>query len=147
METWKGSKTLMIPTTGKPIANLQRNIPRPNALTNVGYKIFMGLVKSKLIKHLERNGVISDYQLGFALGQPRQVWKKYPLPFARISNSVTHLKSYTNTAIEDIFCVTLLAGSWYRRTERQCHCTECRCLCMNASSTYIVASNDQWLRF
>ena len=26
---------------------------RPIALTNVGYKIFMGLVKSKLVEHLE----------------------------------------------------------------------------------------------
>ena len=42
---------------------------RPIALTNVGYKIFMGLVKSKLVEHLERNRLISDYQAGFTGGR------------------------------------------------------------------------------
>ena len=37
---WKGSKTVMIPKTEKPIAKEQRVI----ALTNMGYKIFIGLV-------------------------------------------------------------------------------------------------------
>ena len=48
---WKESKTVMITKTGKPTAKDHR----PIALTNVGYKIFMGLVKSKLVEHLERN--------------------------------------------------------------------------------------------
>ena len=56
-EGWKGSKTAMIPRTGNPTAKEHR----PIALTNVGYKIFMGLVKSKLVEHLERNRLISDY--------------------------------------------------------------------------------------
>ena len=51
----------MIPKTGKITAKEHR----PIALTNVGYKIFMGLVKSKLVEHLERNRLISDYQAGW----------------------------------------------------------------------------------
>ena len=43
-------KTVMIPKTGKPTAKDHR----PIALINVGYKIFMGLVKSKLVEHLEK---------------------------------------------------------------------------------------------
>ena len=62
---WKESKTIMIPKTGKPTAKDHR----PIALTNVGYKIFMGLVKSKLMKHLERNRLNSDYQAGFKWGR------------------------------------------------------------------------------
>ena len=50
----------MKPKTGNPIGNQHR----PIALTNVGYKIFMGLVKNKTVDHLERNGLISDYQAG-----------------------------------------------------------------------------------
>ena len=53
----------MIPKTGKPIAKEQTWIE----LTNVGYKIFIGLVKHKLVEHLEGNGSISDYQVGFTL--------------------------------------------------------------------------------
>ena len=37
---WKESKSVIIPKTGKPTAK-----DRPIALTNVGYKIFMGLEK------------------------------------------------------------------------------------------------------
>ena len=59
-EGWKGSKTVMIPKTGKPTAKEHR----PISLTNVGYKIFMGLVKSKLVEHEERNRLISDYKKG-----------------------------------------------------------------------------------
>ena len=55
----------MIPKTGKPTAKEHR----PIALTNMGYKIFMGLVKSKLVEHLERNSLISDYQAGFTGGR------------------------------------------------------------------------------
>ena len=62
---WQESKTIMIPKTGKPTAKDHR----PIALTNVGYKIFMGLVKSKLVEHLEQNILISDYQAGFTGGR------------------------------------------------------------------------------
>ena len=55
----------MILKTGKPTAKDHR----PIALINVGYKIFMGLVKSKLVEHLERIRLISDYQAGFTGGR------------------------------------------------------------------------------
>ena len=61
-EGWKLSKTVMISKTGKLTAKEHR----PIALTNVGYKIFMGLVKSKLVG---RNRLISDYQAGFTGGR------------------------------------------------------------------------------
>ena len=64
-EGWKESKTVMIPNIGKPTAKEHR----PIALTNVGYKIFMGLVTIKLDEHLERNRLISDYQAGFTGGR------------------------------------------------------------------------------
>ena len=51
----------MLSKTGKPIAKEHR----PIALTNVGCKIFTELVKYKLLEHLERCGLISDYQAGF----------------------------------------------------------------------------------
>ena len=56
---------MMIPKTGKPTAKEHR----PIALTNERYKIFMGLVKSKLVEHLVRNRLISDYRAGFTGGR------------------------------------------------------------------------------
>ena len=64
-EKWKRSKTVMIPKTKKPTAKEHR----PIALTNVGYKLFMGLVKDEPVQHLDRNGMISDYQAGFTMGR------------------------------------------------------------------------------
>ena len=55
----------MIPKTGKPTAKEHR----PIALTNVGHKIFMELAKNKLVDHLERNRLISDYQASFTRGR------------------------------------------------------------------------------
>ena len=55
----------MILKTNKPRAREHR----PIALTNVGYKLFMGLMKNKLVEHLDRNWLISDYQAGFTGGK------------------------------------------------------------------------------
>ena len=55
----------MIPKRNKPRAREHR----PIALTNVGYKLFMGLMKNKLVEHLDRDGLISDYQPGFTGGR------------------------------------------------------------------------------
>ena len=60
-EQWKTSKTILIPKKSKP----KYNELRPIALTNVSYKIFMGVVKDKLVEHMERNDRIIDYQAGF----------------------------------------------------------------------------------
>ena len=62
---WKKSRTVKIPKTNKPRAREHR----PIALTNVGYKLFMGLMKNKLVEHIDRNGLISDYQAGFTGGR------------------------------------------------------------------------------
>ena len=69
-EKWRRSRTAMIPKTKKPTAKKHRTI----ALTNVGYKLFMGLVKDKLVQHLDRNGMISDYkQASLGLGGWRKI--------------------------------------------------------------------------
>ena len=60
-EKWKRSRTVMIPKIRKPRAKQHQ----PIALTNVGYKLFIGLVKDKLVQHLDRNWMISDCQAGF----------------------------------------------------------------------------------
>lgn len=57
---WKQSKTIMVEKTKKPKANEFR----PIALTNVYYKIFMGIIKNKIEKHILENNIISDYQAG-----------------------------------------------------------------------------------
>ena len=51
----------MIRKTKKPRSKEHQ----PIALMNVGFKLSMGLVKDKLVQHLDRNGMISDYQAGF----------------------------------------------------------------------------------
>ena len=54
----------MSPKKKKPVAREHK----PIALTNVGYKLFMGIVKSKIVEHFDRNGLISDFQAGFTGG-------------------------------------------------------------------------------
>lgn len=47
-ESWKTSKTVLIPKNAKPkIKDF-----RPTALTNSGYKLYMSLPKEKIIEHL-----------------------------------------------------------------------------------------------
>ena len=47
---WKISRTVMIPETMKP----EPKDHRPIALTNVGYKIFMSLMKDKVVEHIRQ---------------------------------------------------------------------------------------------
>ena len=42
---------------------------RPIALTNVYYKIFMGILKNKIEKHIFENRILSDYQAGSTPGR------------------------------------------------------------------------------
>ena len=64
-ETWKESKTVMVPKIHKPtVKDL-----RPIALTNCGYKIFMSLAKEQIIEHLQRNDKIIELQSGFTSGR------------------------------------------------------------------------------
>ena len=60
-ESWKTSRTVMLPKVKKPTAGQHR----PIALTNTGYKLFMSAVKSRLVEHLEENGRDGEYQAGF----------------------------------------------------------------------------------
>ena len=62
---WKKSTTLLIPKKSKPTSKEMR----PLAMTDVSYKVFMSLVKEKLLEHLEKNEALSEYQAGFTRGR------------------------------------------------------------------------------
>ena len=62
---WRNSKTVMIPKTKRP--NVMQF--RPIALTDMDYKLFMSILKEKLINHLEWNNEVSDLQMGFTSGR------------------------------------------------------------------------------
>ena len=56
-EGWEISKTVMISKTRKP----KPKDHRPVALTNVGYKIFMSLVKDKIVEHIRQAKEQSEF--------------------------------------------------------------------------------------
>ena len=59
--TWTESKTVLIPKKNKPtVKDL-----RPIALTNATYKLFMGILKSKMEKHIREIRQDSEVQAGF----------------------------------------------------------------------------------
>ena len=64
-QNWKTSNTSLIPKTKKPNVNELR----PIALTNTSYKIFMGIIKDKIEKHLETNRAIEELQAGATKGK------------------------------------------------------------------------------
>ena len=59
-DDWKESKTILIEKKSKP----QAIDFRPIALTNVYYKIFMGIIKNKIEDHIKENNKINDFQAG-----------------------------------------------------------------------------------
>ena len=59
--SWKTSKTVLIPKKRKPKCHELR----PISLNNISYKISMGIVKNKLYEHLKVNNCILDLQSGF----------------------------------------------------------------------------------
>ena len=65
---WKLSRTVILPKKKKPVAREHR----PIALTNVGYKLFMEIMKNRIVEHLDRNGLISEFQAGFTGGRGRR---------------------------------------------------------------------------
>jgi len=64
-EGWKESKTIMIPKVVKPTAQQHR----PIALLNAGCKLFMGMLKEKLIEQKLCNWRVESLQAGFAEGR------------------------------------------------------------------------------
>ena len=59
--SWLQTKTVMLTKKKKPTV---RDL-RPIALTNANYKMFMGILKSKLEKHIRDIGQDSEVQAGF----------------------------------------------------------------------------------
>ena len=62
---WKTSRTIMVPTTKNP----EPKDHRPIALTNVGYKSFMSLVKDKIGDHIKQVEEETKFQSGFTGGR------------------------------------------------------------------------------
>ena len=62
---WKTSNTILVPKKSRP----KPNDLRPIALTNISYKILMGIIKSKIEKHLNENDAINDFQSGATTGR------------------------------------------------------------------------------
>ena len=60
-KNWQSSKTTLVQKVRKPkIKDF-----RPVALTNVSYKIFMGIIRDKIEVHMEKNGMVNELQAGF----------------------------------------------------------------------------------
>ena len=64
-DSWKSSNTKLIPKNKQPMADQMR----PIALTDISYKILMGILKCKIENHLEKNKAIKDMQSG---GTPKR---------------------------------------------------------------------------
>ena len=62
---WSVLKTCMIPKVPKPTVKQLR----PIALLNVDYKIFMSVMKEKLIEHARVNDLMNELQIGFTSGR------------------------------------------------------------------------------
>ena len=65
VDGWKQSKTCMIPKVRKP----GEGDHRPIALTNAGYKLFMGVLKDQMVGQVMMDGRIGYMQAGFTEGR------------------------------------------------------------------------------
>ncbi len=62
--SWKESRTVMLPKTKRPrVKDL-----RPIALTNVGYKLMMAVMKTSIEDHIVNNRLSKEVQAGFTEG-------------------------------------------------------------------------------
>ena len=62
--SWKRTKTRMIPKKNKP----QAKDLRPIAITNISYKLYMKQIGEEIEEHLEKNRIIKGNQIGFTDG-------------------------------------------------------------------------------
>ena len=62
--SWKKTKTRMIPKKNKP----QAKDLRPIAITNISYKLYMKQIGEEIEEHLEKNRIIKGNQIGFTDG-------------------------------------------------------------------------------
>ena len=65
IKVWKISGTVMVPKRKKHEPKDHIHI----ALTNVRYKIFMSLVKGKIVEHIRQVEQESEFQFGFTGGR------------------------------------------------------------------------------
>lgn len=62
---WKQTKTVLIPKKAKPNSSELR----PISLSDMSYKLFMGLAKEKLLNHMRSQNAILELQAGFTAGK------------------------------------------------------------------------------
>ena len=60
-DSWKTTTTILIPKKKKPTPSQYR----PIALTYSSYKLFIGMIKTRIEHHLESNEILSELQPGF----------------------------------------------------------------------------------
>ena len=61
---WKTSRTKMIKKTRRPTVYDYR----PNALLDVGYKLYMRFIKNEIEEHLKKNHLGRENQIGYTKG-------------------------------------------------------------------------------
>ena len=64
-DSWRVSNTILIEKVKKPTTKDLR----PIALTNILYKLFMGIIKKRIEEHLQRNYIAKDTQSGATIGR------------------------------------------------------------------------------
>ena len=64
-DQWKTSNTVLINKNPRP----KIHEFRPIALTNISYKLLMGILKNKIMTHLKQNDAINDFQTGATQGR------------------------------------------------------------------------------
>ena len=58
---WTSSKTILVPKIIKPTVKQLR----PIALMNSSYKVFMGIIKTKIENHIKEIGKVNEMQSSF----------------------------------------------------------------------------------